>query len=91
MLSNVLKCPMLFFDSTPKGRLLARFSNDLNVLDYGIIFNFRQCLANVFKVRVFIRKILKKKLKKTERTVRDKSNLFQFTFYFCAREDLIYF
>lgn len=64
MLSNVLKCPMLFFDSTPKGRLLARFSNDLNVLDYGIIFNFRQCLANVFKVRVFIkRKILLKKHK----------------------------
>lgn len=58
MLSNVLKCPMLFFDSTPKGRILVRFSNDLNVLDYGIIYNFRQCLANVFKVRVSKRQIL---------------------------------
>lgn len=53
MLSNVLKCSMFFFDSTPKGRILARFSNDMNVLDYCLIYNFRQCLANVFKVRAF--------------------------------------
>ncbi|XP_065356726.1 multidrug resistance-associated protein 1 isoform X6 [Calliphora vicina] len=33
LLTSVLKLPMLFFDTTPQGRLLSRFSKDIDALD----------------------------------------------------------
>lgn len=33
LLNNVLRFPLSFFDTTPLGRILNRFSNDVNVLD----------------------------------------------------------
>jgi len=33
MLEAVIRCPLSFFESTPQGRLLARFSKDVNELD----------------------------------------------------------
>lgn len=33
MLSGIIRAPMQFFDSTPTGRVLARFSKDVEVLD----------------------------------------------------------
>lgn len=33
LLKNVLKLPMLFFDTTPQGRVLSRFSKDIDALD----------------------------------------------------------
>lgn len=51
LLSNVLKLPQNFYETTPTGRILARFSSDLNTLDFTLIFNLRQCLANSLRVR----------------------------------------
>jgi ABC-type multidrug transport system fused ATPase/permease subunit len=36
MLSNILRSPMAFFDTTPLGRIMNRFSKDTNVIDEGI-------------------------------------------------------
>lgn len=51
LLSNTLKCPMDFFDATPKGRILARFSHDINTIDDRLINNFRQMLITGWRVR----------------------------------------
>lgn len=51
LLSNVLKCPMDFFEITPTGRILARFSHDINTLDDRLINNLRQCLMTSLRVR----------------------------------------
>lgn len=50
LLSNVLKNPMNFFDVTPSGRILARFSNDVNTLDDRLINTLRQCLMTSLRV-----------------------------------------
>lgn len=51
LMSNIVKCPMVFFDSTPKGRILARFSHDINTLDDRLINNFRQLMNTGLRVR----------------------------------------
>lgn len=52
LLSNILRCPMSeFFDVTPTGRILSRFSNDLNTLDDRLIQCLRQITLQVWRVR----------------------------------------
>lgn len=51
LLSNMMRLPMTFFDTTPKGRIVARFSNDINTLDYSLPFNIKQFIPAVFRVR----------------------------------------
>ena len=33
LLSNMMKCPMSFFDTTPLGRIINRFSKDIDTMD----------------------------------------------------------
>lgn len=51
LLANVLRLPMAFFDTTPKGRIVARFANDINALDHSIPFNIKQFIPAIFRVR----------------------------------------
>ncbi|GLV32342.1 Multidrug-Resistance like Protein 1 [Carabus blaptoides fortunei] len=36
MLAGIMRAPLVFFETTPQGRLLARFSKDIDVLDTGL-------------------------------------------------------
>lgn len=54
MLEKILRCPMLFFDSTPIGRILNRFTKDLDTIDVSLRFNFRFLLMQIFRAVVSI-------------------------------------
>lgn len=44
MMENVIASPMSFFDTTPLGRILNRFSKDVEILDVLIVLNIRFCI-----------------------------------------------
>ncbi|XP_037529091.1 ATP-binding cassette sub-family C member 3-like [Rhipicephalus sanguineus] len=48
MLEHLLASPVSFFDSTPRGRILARFSLDLDALDSRLFLGAKQSLQNAF-------------------------------------------
>ena len=53
LLTNVLRGPMHFFESTPMGRLTNRFSKDINVIDEEIpetVNSFLGCLFGIVSV-----------------------------------------
>lgn len=41
LLSNILKCPMSFFETTPMGRIVNRFVKDINIIDNSIPKSFQ--------------------------------------------------
>ncbi|CAH1777684.1 unnamed protein product [Owenia fusiformis] len=50
MLSNILRSPMSFFDTTPLGRILNRFSRDIETIDNNLPALFRSWINTVFTV-----------------------------------------
>nr|XP_033792775.1 multidrug resistance-associated protein 7 isoform X2 [Geotrypetes seraphini] len=48
LLKRVLKATVTFFDTTPTGRIINRFSSDLYCIDDSLPFILNICLANVF-------------------------------------------
>lgn len=50
MLHGLLKAPMVFFMTTPNGRIVSRFSSDIDVLDYRLPVNAKWVLMQTFRV-----------------------------------------
>ncbi|ORY40399.1 P-loop containing nucleoside triphosphate hydrolase protein [Rhizoclosmatium globosum] len=46
-LARVLRCPVYFFDTTPLGRIINRFSRDVDAVDNSIALNFRQLVQQL--------------------------------------------
>lgn len=53
LLSAVLRWPMEIFDTTPTGRILSRFSNDIRVVDLTLPYNWRFVINQSFSVKYF--------------------------------------
>ncbi|XP_077546028.1 ATP-binding cassette sub-family C member 4-like [Haemaphysalis longicornis] len=47
MLSRILSSPNSFFDATPRGRIMTRFSFDLYAIDLRLFLSGKQCVQNV--------------------------------------------
>ncbi|XP_050416421.2 multidrug resistance-associated protein 1-like [Patella vulgata] len=50
MLFNILRSPMSFFDTTPSGRIVNRFSRDIEVIDNNLPSTFRVWMSCFFGV-----------------------------------------
>lgn len=50
MLKGIMRAPLVFFDVTPTGRVLARFSKDIDVLDTSLPFYVSDGLYCLFEV-----------------------------------------
>ena len=58
MLVSVLKAPVRFFDTTPVGRLLQRFSRDLESVDIQLQWSFEAAVQSLFQIIVSLSLII---------------------------------
>lgn len=50
LLKNIMHIPMRFFDVTPLGRILGRFSADINGIDTFLPFIFKGIITTMIRV-----------------------------------------
>lgn len=63
MMHGLVRCPSSYFDTTPSGRLINKFSNDLGILDSILAYTFIDTiegpiisiimLINIFQINLF--------------------------------------
>ena len=50
LLDTIMHCPMNFFDTTPIGRIINRFTKDIYALDYALPTNLQPFIINIMAI-----------------------------------------
>ncbi|XP_049833464.1 multidrug resistance-associated protein 1-like [Schistocerca gregaria] len=50
LLNGIMRAPLMFFDTTPIGRIISRFSKDIDIMDTMIPYQMADCLSCVSQV-----------------------------------------